>query len=168
MKRIYLIMLVIAATMMMSCKHDNKIAGHEYVDLGLPSGLKWATCNVGANSPEEYGNLLNFYDACDATWGGTWRTPTFEEYNELISNCSWVWTTQYDMPGYKVTGANGNSIFLHARFYLDDDHPDIYLGLYWTSTENSWGPCRLYFDSSGQNMRYGHRSDGHSVRLVAE
>ena len=30
--------------------------GYEYVDLGLPSGLKWATCNVGASSPEEYGN----------------------------------------------------------------------------------------------------------------
>ena len=29
--------------------------GYEYVDLGLPSGLKWATCNVGAISPEEYG-----------------------------------------------------------------------------------------------------------------
>ena len=29
--------------------------GYKYVDLGLPSGLKWATCNVGANSPEEYG-----------------------------------------------------------------------------------------------------------------
>ena len=35
---------------------DNTINGHEYVDLGLPSGLKWATCNVGANTPEEYGN----------------------------------------------------------------------------------------------------------------
>ena len=29
--------------------------GHPYVDLGLPSGLKWATCNVGANNPEDYG-----------------------------------------------------------------------------------------------------------------
>lgn len=29
--------------------------GHEYVDLGLPSGTLWATCNVGANSPEEIG-----------------------------------------------------------------------------------------------------------------
>ena len=28
---------------------------YKYVDLGLPSGLKWATCNVGASSPEEYG-----------------------------------------------------------------------------------------------------------------
>ena len=31
---------------------------HEYVDLGLPSGLKWATCNVGANAPEEYGDYF--------------------------------------------------------------------------------------------------------------
>ena len=32
--------------------------GHEWVDLGLPSGLKWATCNVGATTPEEYGNYF--------------------------------------------------------------------------------------------------------------
>lgn len=37
--------------------------GHEYVDLGLPSGLKWATCNIGANSPEEYGDYF--------AWGAT-------------------------------------------------------------------------------------------------
>ncbi|MCF0186780.1 MAG: hypothetical protein HUJ98_09880, partial [Bacteroidaceae bacterium] len=29
--------------------------GHEYVDLELPSGILWATCNVGATKPEEYG-----------------------------------------------------------------------------------------------------------------
>lgn len=37
-------------------KTHGTINGHEYVDLGLPSGLKWATCNVGANKPEDYGN----------------------------------------------------------------------------------------------------------------
>lgn len=37
--------------------------GHEYVDLGLPSGLKWATCNLGAENPEDYG----YYYA----WGAT-------------------------------------------------------------------------------------------------
>ena len=31
---------------------------HEYVDLGLPSGTLWATCNVGASKPEEYGNYF--------------------------------------------------------------------------------------------------------------
>ena len=32
--------------------------GHEWVDLGLPSGLKWATCNVGASSPEDIGKYF--------------------------------------------------------------------------------------------------------------
>ena len=48
--------------------------GHEYVDLGLPSGLKWATCNVGATSPEEYGDYY--------AWG---ETTTKSEYTE--ENC---------------------------------------------------------------------------------
>ena len=38
------------------------INGHEYVDLGLPSGLKWATCNVGADDPEEYGDYFAWGD----------------------------------------------------------------------------------------------------------
>ena len=49
---------------------SGSIAGHEYVDLGLPSGLLWATCNVGATSPEEYGGYF--------AWG---ETSTKSEYN---------------------------------------------------------------------------------------
>ena len=37
---------------------DPNPSNHEWVDLGLPSGLKWATCNVGASQPEEYGNYF--------------------------------------------------------------------------------------------------------------
>ena len=44
-------------------KATGTINGHGYVDLGLPSGLKWATCNVGANRPEEYGDYF--------AWGET-------------------------------------------------------------------------------------------------
>ena len=43
---------------------------HEYVDLGLPSGTKWATCNVGANSPEEYGDYF--------AWGETKPKSTYD------------------------------------------------------------------------------------------
>ena len=43
---------------------------HEWVDLGLPSGTLWATCNVGANSPWEYGGYY--------AWG---ETEEKEEYN---------------------------------------------------------------------------------------
>ncbi len=121
--------------------------GHEYVDLGLPSGLKWATCNVGANTPEEYGNYYAWgetetkseytddncttfkknlgdisgdsrYDAARRNWGGSWRIPTAEECQELVDNCTWTWTTQGGHKGYKVTSKkNGNSIFLPAAGY---------------------------------------------------
>ena len=46
--------------------------GYEYVDLGLPSGLKWATCNIGASSPEEYG----LYFAWGETTGYTGEQVT--------------------------------------------------------------------------------------------
>ena len=43
---------------LVSCESDNlkdSSKNHEWVDLGLPSGLKWATCNMGATKPEAYG-----------------------------------------------------------------------------------------------------------------
>ncbi len=43
--------------------------GHNYVDLGLPSGTLWATCNVGANAPEEYGDYF--------AWGETTPKATY-------------------------------------------------------------------------------------------
>ena len=49
---------------------DGKQNGHDYVDLGLPSGTKWATMNIGASAPEDYGNYY--------AWG---ETETKETYN---------------------------------------------------------------------------------------
>ena len=51
---------------------DDPVApdNHEYVDLGLPSGTLWATCNVGADSPEDYGDYF--------AWG---ETESKEVYN---------------------------------------------------------------------------------------
>ncbi|MDE6689885.1 MAG: hypothetical protein K2J86_08430, partial [Prevotella sp.] len=144
---------------------SNTINGHEYVDLGLPSGLKWAICNVGASSPSEYGNYYAWgetttkaefteennktweknigdisgnsdYDAARANWGGSWRLPSKKECEELDSKCTWTWTTQGGHNGYKVTGPNGNSIFLPAAGWclgssLNDAGDD---GRYWSST----------------------------------
>ena len=58
--------------------------GYKYVDLGLPSGLKWAKCNVGASSPEEYGLYFAWgettgYTADDVTSGV--RLFTEDEYD---------------------------------------------------------------------------------------
>lgn len=183
--------------------------GHEYVDLGLPSGLLWALCNVGADSPEDYGdyfawgetepksayNWKTYFDTNDGgssfqkynneggktvleleddaahvNWGGAWRMPTYSEQEELRVECIWVWTTQNGIKGRKVTGPNGNSIFLPAAGYgragNDTPYSAGYWGYYWSSsisTDNSdhanhicfysgfvvWGP------SSNDDRRYG-------------
>ena len=115
--------------------------GHKWVDLGL--SVLWATCNVGASSPSDYGNYYAWgetgtkssytnensktyeksmddisgnpqYDAATANWGSGWRMPTKEELEELVDNCSWRRIRKVGYRGYKVTGPNGNSIILPA------------------------------------------------------
>ena len=61
--------------------------GHAYVDLGLPSGLKWAACNVGAESPEEYG----YYFA----WGETTPKITYDWSTYKWCNGSYGTMTKY-------------------------------------------------------------------------
>ena len=180
---------------------ENTIAGHEYVDLGL--SVKWATCNVGANSPEDYGRYFAWgetaakseyttqnsetngkelgdifgnsaYDAARAIWGSTWRMPTRAEFQELIDNCRWTWTTYNGKEGYKVvSNNNNNSIFLPAAGYrygssLKDAGE---VGFYWSSAPNesiSDYACYLYFGSGIHYMYWYGRGDGQSVRPVSE
>ena len=121
---------------------SNIVNGHEWVDLGL--SVKWATCNVGASSPSDYGDYFAWgeistkssytennsktynkqmsdiagnsqYDTARANWGGTWRMPTEKEFQELSYQCTWTWTSLGGHNGYRVTSkTNGNSIFLPA------------------------------------------------------
>ena len=60
---------------------------HEYVDLGLPSGLLWATCNVGANAPEEYGDYF--------AWGETQPKDTYNWSTYQYCNGSYNTLTKY-------------------------------------------------------------------------
>lgn len=187
---------------------------HEYVDLGL--SVKWATCNVGANAPEEYGDYfawgetttkstynwstykycngssstLTKYnnsssygsvdnktqlelsdDAAAVNWGGNWRMPTKAEQDELRNNCTWTWTTQNGVNGYKVTGANGNSIFLPAAGCRNGgslNGAGSY-GYYWSGslgTDNPSGAYSLDFLSSDVGWYYYDRYYGQSVRPV--
>ena len=53
------------------------------------------------------------YDAATANWGGAWRMPTTAELAELLNECEW----EFEGTGYRVTGPNGNSIFLPAAGY---------------------------------------------------
>ena len=54
------------------------------------------------------------YDVAKAKWGGEWRMPTGEEMDELLNECTWTWELKEGVKGYKITGPNGNSIFLPA------------------------------------------------------
>ena len=182
--------------------------GHDYVDLGL--SVKWATCNVGATKPSDYGNYYAWgetktkteytfdnsktygkemgdisgkkrYDAARAIWGGSWRMPTAAEIQELIDNCTWTWTVQDGHNGYRITGPNGNSIFLPATG-SNDEKPSIGAGLcggYWTSSPpiskifrgiEETGDARfLYFDDTRCDLTIAHlRIIGHSVRPVTK
>ena len=191
--------------------------GHEYVDLGL--SVKWATCNVGATTPEGYGDCFawgetepkyyydwstykycngshntmtkycvdSYYgtvdnkttleltdDAARVNWGGNWRMPTIAEYDELksTSNCTWIWTTQKGVEGYKVTSKkNGNSIFLPAAGYLNSDN--LYdagsFGYYWSSSlSTSYSYCAycVGFYYSFVDWNDGFRCNGFTVRAV--
>lgn len=141
---------------------NGKINGYGYVDLGL--SVKWATCNMGATTPSDYGNYYAWgeistkteytedncvtygaaiddiggdpcYDVACANWGGTWRLPTKSELEELENKCTWTWTTMNGKKGCKVVGLNGNSIFLPAAGCYGGAFDDsASLGLYWSST----------------------------------
>ena len=179
---------------------SNSKGGHEYVDLGL--SVKWATCNVGATQPHEYGDYFAWgetytkdeyytdnsdtyeidmedisgdpdYDAATANWGGSWRLPTQDEMEELVNECTWRWIRKNGVNGYKVTGPNGNSIFLPAagycrgssRYGVGED------GGYWSSTPDEGYTGFAYdlrFDSGGHNVDWNFRLSGHTVRPVTE
>lgn len=176
----------------------NTINGHEYVDLGL--SVKWAACNVGASSPEDYGNYYAWgetatkaeytesnsktygknmgdisgnpqYDAARANWGGTWRLPTKAEFNELYK-CKWKWTTQGGRNGYRITGLNGNSIFLPAAGWRSGS--SLYdadtNGRYWNSTSMSDSRVANNFSFGSSFLSTGgyFRLDGFPVRPVSE
>lgn len=80
------------------------------------------------------------YDPAKSSFGGSWRMPTEAEIEELITKCTWTWTTTNGVQGYKVTGKNGNSIFLPANGEKTEDHTPT--GSYWSSESN---PSAAYF-----------------------
>lgn len=87
------------------------------VDLGL--SVFWADRNVGADTPWAFGDYFSF--GTPVPWGGAWRTPSAAELNELLNKCSWELTAREGVNGYKVTGPNGNAIFLPLGGSIWDD-----------------------------------------------
>ena len=172
------------------------INGHAYVELGL--SVKWATCNIGASSLEDYGdyyawgetNTKSSYiqensktynnssynhdiggsystDAARAVWGGTWRMPTDYEYQELLDNCTFIWTKLEGKKGYKVTSnKTGKSIFFPVDPAIKNEW-----GGYWLSVpyaDNSRKAKCFGVDANGHGFGYCSRFVGLSIRPVSD
>lgn len=84
--------------------------GHAYVDLGLPSGTKWATMNIGASSETEYGSYISIWSdgIVNSSWGGAWQTPTKEQWQELYDNCTKTIITKNSITGANFSRNNKN------------------------------------------------------------
>lgn len=173
MKKIVFLFAFVVASYCCLASNEGYLNGHEYVDLGLPSGTKWATCNVGSSSSEGYGNyyawgetrakssyteanytysgsksaLPSSADAASVNWGSGWRIPSDADWLELMSKCKWTWTSRNGIEGYRITGPNGRSIFLPAagsRCGSDLEYNGSFCH-YWTRNNEK----RLNYSSDG-------------------
>ena len=128
-----------------------EINGHPWVDLGLPSGTKWATYNVGTTkihgvgtriawgetvtkklfSPDTYTHngveLPSYagnaeYDLATLQWGDDWYTPSLQQWEELIEHCQWEYVMINGINGVLFTSHKTyNTIFLPSTGYTDDE-----------------------------------------------
>ena len=199
-------------------KNTGSVNNHDWVDLGLPSGLKWATNNIGAKTPEDrgdyfawgevtpkinygwsyykyrnqMGNQISKYcgdggygiidnkfvleesdDAASVNWGGRWRTPTKEEFEELKMHCEFTWEDRSGIKGFKVTSkTNGHSIFFPAAGYYDKDgfFSEDETGNYWSSSvtkgDRPYDAWDLYFSKDNVFLNHDYRHHGLNIRPV--
>ncbi len=166
---------------------DARVTTWEAGYVEMAPGFFWAKKNVGAHSPEDYGDyfawgetspkdsytesnydyLLPFSDAATANMGEGWRTPTIAEWEALLNTnkYTWEWTTENGVNGYRVTskvsGYVGNSIFLPA------DHDSS--GIYWSSTisgsDTFWANC-FYYTASDLYRSSSFRYELHVIRAI--
>ena len=194
---------------------------HQYVNLGLPSGTLWATCNIGASSPEDYGDYFawgetmtkDYYswdtykwyksgvehsgftkycnddllgyngfvddktelgladDAAYVNWGPSWRTPTYDQLEELYNYTARSWKQRNGVYGVQITGPNGNSIFLPAAG-LRAGSQNVergWSGQYWSTSideEMPNGGIFFTFYSEDWYFFYTKRCYGNTIRPV--
>lgn len=172
------------------------------VDLGLP--VQFLNHNYGASAPEEAGNYYAFGETTDkgkydnnntykfySTYPGddirltdndvahmrlgeTFSIPSYTEMNMLTDNCKWTWMSVNGINGYKITGKNGNSIFMPAAGYRSGTGVSEYLsrGCYRTSMLVGDGEKRnwyLNFSKSSKSIPTGGTVEptwGMSIRPV--
>ena len=135
---------------------------HEYVDLGLPSGTLWATCNVGANSPEEYGDYF--------AWGETQPKDVYDWSTYQYCNGSISTLTKYcNNPDCGYNGFTDNLTTLLP----EDDAAAVNWGGDWHMPSNdNWeelyeNTTHIWTTWNGVKGRLFTASNGNSLFLPA-
>jgi len=168
---------------------------HQFVDLGLPSGTLWATCNVGASTATTAGTYFAWggtsayaspflspyngttapttlpfdHDAANANWHGSWRMPTSAEIAELVGNCS---VTHHGTYYTFTSSSNHRSISLPAAGYYNGTAKNTGAHDHWSSSSHTSGGtiCDIYLHgNSGTMAELGtgaSRNIGEQVRPV--
>ena len=175
------------------------------IDMGLPSGVQWANCNVGAESLVDeglffsWGNVVGHamgegydfsqsvydttpgaeieadlsleQDAARVYQGEPWRMPSAAEFQELIENCTTVWTTLNGVDGILFTSnVNGATLFFPAAGYYNGTSLSYrgMIGFVWSSKySTATNASELLFNSSGvTSVQSTNRFYGIPVRAV--
>ncbi len=160
------------------------------IDLGL--SVKWSSCNWGADAPWDYGTMYGWgapasnsiygenypkqsdivnteYDIVSVDWGHGYRMPSRAELRELVEKCQWDYTTIHNVKGYKVTGPNGNTIFIPASGYLDKgENKEVGQRTFiWSSEQySSQNAYSLHIHEYGEFISYTPKYEGLSLRGV--
>ena len=148
-------------------------------------GVKWylsGKITKYCNNDSETHNDIGCYDGrgvleagddvARAVMGGNWRMPTKKEITELTYNCKRKYTSVNGVPGFVLTGPNGNSIFLPLSGYKYEGELCYKnkVGCFWGSTVDS--SCdradHLYCSEGSFLGLYNMRYYGYNVRAVCE
>ena len=124
----------------------------DYIDLGLPSGIKWASCNLGGVNPSDFGNYYQGYSVYsrEVSLPDGYSIPGSGNFEELVENCEVKTVTYNNVQGNMFTSKiNGNKIFLpFAGYYYPGNDYHSYGGRYWSysrTAASGWNNYRHYF-----------------------
>jgi len=167
MKAIAAVMLMAATICIVGCtKPDEPNNGdnHDWVDLCLPSGLLWATCNVGADTPEDYGDYF--------AWGETQPKESYNWSTYQYCNGGDGWNT---LTKYCYDANCGYNGFIDDLTTLlpEDDAATVNWGSGWRMpTEAEWkelynNTTHIWTEQNGVNGCLFTASNGNSLFLPA-
>lgn len=147
--------------------HSGTLNGHDYVDLGLPSGTLWATCNVGADSIGDYGDRF--------AWGETSPKEAYnwQNYKYAVINDR-VWLLKYCVNNWNTHNGEYGFEDLLTELEAIDDAATVNWGEGWrTPTVDDWRELRdnCFHDTIVLNNVRGHlikSPNGNSIFLPVQ